>query len=183
MSAEWVRDNKKKLEGIMAKSSLGRHKKNTEFIIAASDLCLAWGRVPRDYTELKDIKGVADKVALVTVHTAFGLTQGIAVDVHMLRIFRELGWYPGFKLSYKNERELCRSGVEGWFPFSEWGDMNRVYAGLGQLLNDKESRQLVVDFFLEQTLAEDSECRKEDFQRILSVAKLYSYKYSEEEEY
>jgi endonuclease III len=48
------------------------------------------GQVPRSMAELCKLPGVARKTANVVLGTAFGLTEGIVVDTHVLRLSQRL---------------------------------------------------------------------------------------------
>jgi endonuclease-3 len=50
------------------------------------------GEVPRRLDELVEVPGVGRKTAAVVLGNAFGLHQGIAVDTHVGRIVRRLGF-------------------------------------------------------------------------------------------
>ena len=50
------------------------------------------GEVPRQLSELVKLPGVGRKTAAVVLGNAFGLAQGIAVDTHVGRIVRRLGF-------------------------------------------------------------------------------------------
>jgi endonuclease-3 len=50
------------------------------------------GQVPRRLDELVEVPGVGRKTAAVVLGNAFGLNQGIAVDTHVGRIVRRLGF-------------------------------------------------------------------------------------------
>jgi hypothetical protein len=59
------------------------------------------------------------------------------VDRHLLTIFRSLGWIPnetGNDCAF-----LCQTSIEGWFPKDQCGELNQVYAGLGQLFRDQQA--------------------------------------------
>jgi endonuclease-3 len=50
------------------------------------------GKVPRTLAELVTVPGVGRKTAAVVLGNAFGIQQGIAVDTHVGRIVRRLGF-------------------------------------------------------------------------------------------
>jgi hypothetical protein len=63
--------------------------------------------------------------------------QGIPIDSHLITISRANGWVP-------NEEEnncpfLCQASLEGWFPKDQWGELNQVWSGLGQIFRDKST--------------------------------------------
>jgi endonuclease-3 len=64
------------------------------------------GEVPRTMEELLTLPGVARKTANIVLGDAFGLSEGIAVDTHMLRLSRRLGLTVE-KDPVKVERDLC----------------------------------------------------------------------------
>lgn len=64
------------------------------------------GNVPRTMEELIGLPGVARKTANIVLGDAFGLSEGIAVDTHMLKLSRRLG-LTNEKDPVKVERDLC----------------------------------------------------------------------------
>jgi endonuclease-3 len=64
------------------------------------------GEVPRTMEELIKLPGVARKTANIVLGDAFGLSEGIAVDTHMLRLSKRLGLTLE-KDPVKVERDLC----------------------------------------------------------------------------
>jgi endonuclease-3 len=49
------------------------------------------GQVPKTMSELQELPGVARKTANIVLYNAYGITAGIAVDTHVLRLSRRLG--------------------------------------------------------------------------------------------
>lgn len=64
------------------------------------------GEVPRTMEDLVTLPGVARKTANIVLGDAFGVSEGIAVDTHMLRVSRRLG-LTREKAPVKVERDLC----------------------------------------------------------------------------
>jgi endonuclease III len=166
---------------------LGRQKQSAEYVIGAAHfLKQRNGRFPRDYRELLHIKGVGPKVALVTIQEAYGIVQGIPCDVHMCRIFTRLGWVPtpessGTMVSFLNNTkkeshnyELCRAAMEGWFPKRYWGTMNQTWAGLGQLLNDNDSKHQIAQYIDNQVADYRSGWRVADKQKFFNILEAYT---------
>lgn len=50
------------------------------------------GTVPQSVAELILLPGVARKTANVVLSEAFGLTEGVVVDTHVMRLSQRLGW-------------------------------------------------------------------------------------------
>ena len=48
--------------------------------------------LPRTLKELKKIKGVGNKIALIYLQTVYGEVAGISVDTHVHRISNRLKW-------------------------------------------------------------------------------------------
>ncbi len=95
------------------------------------------GIVPRVYGCITKITGVGRKIGLVTLYEAYKINAGIAVDTHLLKIFSALGWVD--KQSRANKAGLL---VQGWMPKPEWGRMNEIYAGFGQLLTTRKNNDV-----------------------------------------
>ena len=74
----------------------------------------------------------------MTLHEAFGITAGIAVDSHLEKIFKLLEWCPADCSTIK-----CGGHVQSWMPQREWGDLNRIYAGLGQLIQSEKKHEVI----------------------------------------
>ncbi len=70
----------------------GFFRNKTKSILGASKMLLEkfGGEVPRTMEELLELPGVARKTANVVLGTAFGLTTGVVVDTHVMRLSRRL---------------------------------------------------------------------------------------------
>lgn len=85
------------------------------------------GRVPEDVDTLMSLPGVGRKTANLVRSLAFGIPE-VAVDIHVFRISRRLGWSLG-KTPGDVEADLKRL-----FPQELWNRINRVLVGFGQTL-------------------------------------------------
>ena len=85
------------------------------------------GRVPKEVDELMQLPGVGRKTANLVRSLAFDIPE-VAVDIHVFRISRRLGWSRG-KVPREVESELKRL-----FPPELWNRINRVLVGFGQTL-------------------------------------------------
>lgn len=83
------------------------------------------GQVPRTMEELVTLPGVGRKTASCVLSYAFG-EPSIAVDTHVFRIARRLGWARG-KTPEQVEREL-----RALVPMRLWGEVNRRFVHFGR---------------------------------------------------
>jgi endonuclease-3 len=80
------------LEGIIRSTGFFRNKAKN-LIGAARVLDGEWrGEVPRSMAALLELPGVARKTANVVLGTAFGISDGVVVDTHVMRLSQRLGF-------------------------------------------------------------------------------------------
>ena len=84
------------------------------------------GEVPRTMEDLIKLPGVARKTANIVLGDAFGVSEGIAVDTHMLRLSGRLG-LTGEKDPVKVEKDLC-----GLLPGTKWLHFPHLIADHGR---------------------------------------------------
>ncbi|KHO47363.1 MAG: endonuclease III [archaeon GW2011_AR5] len=72
------------------------------------------GKVPASMEELIELPGVGRKTANAIMQNAFGRTEGVVVDTHVIRVSYRLGWTKQTNPE-KIERELMQL-----FPKKEW---------------------------------------------------------------
>jgi endonuclease III len=170
-------------------ATLGMQKKSSSNIMNAAKHMISLSREPRDYRELQILDGVGPKIALVTIQEAHGKAQGVPCDVHMCRIFKLLNWIPSFVEKEsgscldilenvktgddKYNYEVARAAMEGWFPPSYWMELNQTWAGLGQLLNDQESRKIMANYIDIATSSFDSPWRVADKASFIQILRQY----------
>ncbi len=183
VTPEWVLE--KGVEGIAdALRVLGRQNMTAKYIVGIAE---KWTGLSRNYRSLMDFPGVGAKVALVTISECFNLAQGVPCDVHMVRIFKALGWMPvtldeDCLVDMENEKrgkkddeyEVARASLEGWFPHVFWAELNQTYAGLGQLLRIDESRKTILNFVDNEARNWESKWRLTDLRAIRSLVKAYN---------
>ncbi|MFH1736810.1 MAG: endonuclease III, partial [Actinomycetota bacterium] len=94
----------------------GFFRNKAKNIIGAATMIITdyGGRVPRTMTEITKLPGVARKTANIILGNAFGVVEGIAVDTHVGRLSRRLGFSGG-----KSPREIERD-LTVLFPKEEW---------------------------------------------------------------
>jgi endonuclease-3 len=86
------------------------------------------GEVPHTIRELLTLPGVGRKTANIVMSRAFGVHAGIAVDTHVFRIARRIGFSDGLTAG-RVERDLTRL-----FPRARWGEINAVLITHGRRL-------------------------------------------------
>ena len=85
------------------------------------------GRVPPTLDGLLRLPGIGRKSANLVLALAFS-RPAIAVDTHVFRISRRLGWAGG-RTPAEVEKEL-----QGLFPRRSWNGVNQVLVGFGQTI-------------------------------------------------
>jgi hypothetical protein len=187
---DWIID-KGRLEIAKLLRPLGRQNDSARYVYEAAVALKSSKRFPRDYRELVKLPGIGPKVALVTIQEAFGLVQGVPCDIHMCRMFQGLGWIPtttsvtttslsiasileAKKEKEKFDYELSRASIEGWFPKHLWGEMNQTWAGLGQLLNDKEAKRKMASYVDAQVADHHSPWRVADKLKLATIMSAYT---------
>ena len=98
--------------------------------------------------------------------------QGVPIDSHLLSIFRSLGWIPN---EVGNDCPmLARASIEGWFPKQFWGELNQVYAGLGQIFRDKQTGKNFMEHAWDKNEDPNHILTYEDYLRLERIAQVYS---------
>lgn len=72
------------------------------------------GEVPRSMEELLELPGVARKTANVVLGTAYGITSGVVVDTHVLRLSGRLG------LTEQTDPEKVERDLMALVPKKDW---------------------------------------------------------------
>ncbi|HSQ49184.1 MAG TPA: endonuclease III [Candidatus Deferrimicrobiaceae bacterium] len=76
-------------------------------------------QVPRTMDEMLELPGVARKTANIVLYNAYGLTSGIAVDTHVMRLSQRLGLTQQ-KDQNKIEQDLMAiTPKEKWMPLTD----------------------------------------------------------------
>lgn len=83
-------------------------------------------KVPDSMEELLSIKGIGRKTANIVLSEAFGISEGIAVDVHVHRISNRLGIIKT-KTAEESEKKLMKI-----LPKKYWVEWNRLLVMWGQ---------------------------------------------------
>ena len=108
---------------------VGFHNNKTTYIKKVCDILLQnyEGDIPKTAQEMIDnLPGIGPKMAFLIETIAWGTTSGIGVDVHMNRMFNQIGW-----VSSKTP-EQTRLQLESWLPRELWPEVNYIWVGFGQ---------------------------------------------------
>jgi endonuclease-3 len=84
------------------------------------------GKVPETMEQIITLPGVARKTGNVVLYNAYGVTAGIAVDTHVIRLSNLLG-LSHEKDPVKIERDLMRS-----VPREKWGEFSYLLIDHGR---------------------------------------------------
>lgn len=108
-------------------NTIGLYRSKAKNLKALGQVMLAdfHGKVPQTMDELVTLPGVGRKTASVVLAFCFGV-PAIAVDTHVFRIARRLGWSKG-KTPEQVERDLL-----ALVPKNLWVDVNRTMVQFGR---------------------------------------------------
>ena len=118
--------NAKDVESII--HSLGYYHAKSRHIIGASQALLEkfGGEVPETMAELLTIPGVGRKTANIVLYHALGRNEGIAVDTHVRRLARRIGF------SNTDNVSVIEQDLMAAFPKSRWGDLTDILIAHGR---------------------------------------------------
>lgn len=94
----------------------GFYKNKTKNILAAARYIKEHhgGKIPKTMAEMIRIPGVGRKTANVVLGNAYGVVEGIAVDTHVARLSKKLGFSK-----YENPEKIEKDLME-LFPKKDW---------------------------------------------------------------
>jgi endonuclease III len=84
------------------------------------------GDIPPTADAMMQLPGIGPKMAYICENVAWKRVSGIGVDTHMHRLFNALGWVRS------NTPEQTRLQLESWLPAEYWEDVNLLWVGFGQ---------------------------------------------------
>ncbi len=106
------------VEEVIRSTGFFRNKAKSLIGMAQALVAGFGGEVPRTMAELRPIPGVGRKTANVILGNAYGISEGITVDTHVIRLTRLLKLVTGSD-AVKIEQELMKLVVrEDWAIFS-----------------------------------------------------------------
>ena len=108
--------------------STGFYNNKAKNIIATAQIITSdfGGQVPNHMAGLLKLRGVARKTANIVLTDGFHIVEGIAVDTHVGRISRRLGFTANTNPD-KIEKDICAA-----FPKKDWGDINHLMIYFGR---------------------------------------------------
>jgi len=117
---------------------VGFHNNKTKFMKQAAEIILSQfsGDIPPTAEGMMTLPGVGPKMAYIVENIAFGTVTGIGVDTHMHRIFNDLKWVDS------KTPEKTREQLEGWLPKQRWGEINVLWVGFGQEVQQQKEKSL-----------------------------------------
>jgi len=125
--------------------SIGFHHMKTRYIVGAARKIVSGfgGEVPQTMEELLSLPGVGRKTANIVLSHAFGINVGIAVDTHVRRVSKRLGFTSSTNPAVI-ERDLM-----ALFPQEVWEDINFLLIRHGRAVckaqNPKHDECVVAD--------------------------------------
>lgn len=116
----------KHLDNLIGK--VGFHNNKTKYIKAAAVILRDQykSEIPSTIEGLVSLPGVGPKMAYLCMSAAWGVDEGIGVDVHVHRITNLWGWHK------TKTPEETRAWLESWLPRDRWHEINKMLVGLGQ---------------------------------------------------
>jgi endonuclease-3 len=107
---------------------VGYYRQKTKYLQATCQMIIEDfdGKVPKTMDELVSLPGVGRKTANIILHRAFGRVVGIAVDTHVFRISRRMGFSKG-----KNPDQVEKD-LMNLLPYEEWSLVNHLFIAHGR---------------------------------------------------
>jgi len=125
--------------------SIGFHHAKARYIVGTARKLVAdfGGEVPRTMEELQTLPGVGRKTANIVLSHAFGINVGIAVDTHVRRVSKRIGF------TESTNPEIIERDLVALFPEEAWRDINYLLIRHGRAIctaqNPKHEQCLVAD--------------------------------------
>jgi endonuclease-3 len=104
---------------------VGFYRQKAKQIIEISKTLRLPNQVPDRFQDLVSLPGVGRKTANLVLSLAFN-HPAIAVDTHVFRISKRLGWAKGEK------PETVEAELKKLFPEKYWNKVNQILVGFGQ---------------------------------------------------
>jgi endonuclease III len=121
---------------------VGFHNNKTKYIHQVVQILLERhdGDIPPSAAEMiKELPGVGPKMAYIVESICWDVQSGIGVDTHMHRLFPLVGYVSK---SVKNP-EQTRQQLEAWLPSEYWKDVNLLWVGFGQEIQQEKPKMLL----------------------------------------
>ena len=117
---DYANADMKELQEII--KSTGFYRNKAKFIKAAAKMLVEDfnSEVPRSMDKLTKLPGVARKTANVVLSNAFGIVEGLAVDTHVMRLSRRLGF------TKETDRDKIEQALMSLFPKEQWFEVTNL---------------------------------------------------------
>ncbi|KAL7524654.1 hypothetical protein ACHAWF_001039, partial [Thalassiosira exigua] len=124
------------LNGLIKK--VGFRNNKTKYMKQVAEILIDdyGGDIPPTADAMMELPGVGPKMAYIVESIVFGTVSGIGVDTHMHRMFNDLGWVDS------TTPEKTREQLEGWLPRERWGEVNLLWVGFGQEVQQQSEKTL-----------------------------------------
>lgn len=125
--------------------NIGLYRSKARYIVGTARKLVSEfdGQVPRTIEELQSLPGVGRKTANIVLSHAFGIDVGIAVDTHVRRVSKRIG-FTGSTNPDIIERDLMTL-----FPEEAWKNINYLLISFGREIctakNPKHEKCCVAD--------------------------------------
>ncbi|KDE56191.1 endonuclease III [Methanoculleus sp. MH98A] len=125
--------------------TIGFHHTKARHIVGAARKLVAefGGEVPRTMEELQTLPGVGRKTANIVLSHAFDINVGIAVDTHVRRVSKRLGFTDS------TNPDIIERDLMALFPEEAWRDINYLLIRHGRAVctakNPKHEECVVAD--------------------------------------
>ncbi|WP_292521121.1 endonuclease III [Methanoculleus sp.] len=125
--------------------TIGFHHAKARYIVGTARKLVAdfGGEVPRTMEELRSLPGVGRKTANIVLSHAFGINVGIAVDTHVRRLSKRIGF------TESTNPDIIERDLMALFPEGVWRDINYLLIRHGRAVctaqNPKHDECVVAD--------------------------------------
>ncbi|HLC76079.1 MAG TPA: endonuclease III [Candidatus Peribacterales bacterium] len=108
--------------------STGFFRTKAKHVLALSHILIQKysSEVPRTMDELTALPGIGRKTACIILYAAFGKSEGIAVDTHVLRLARRLG------LTKQSDPKRVEQDLMKALPRTHWGELTPLMISHGR---------------------------------------------------
>ena len=94
------------------------------------------GRLPENYEDLSDMKGIGRKTAVLHKNECYGFPFGIGSDSHVFELSRAWGFLQQEAKPQANvDAEDAENALREWVPCSDYKKTNKIFGTFGQLFS------------------------------------------------
>lgn len=106
----------------------GFYRNKTKFIKESAKKLVkdSNSKVPRSLEELTKLHGIARKTANIVLSNAFNITEGVAVDTHVMRLSRRLGF------TKEENRDKIERALMDLFSRDQWFELTNILIAHGR---------------------------------------------------